>query len=255
METFLFGPDEGLFGAYWEGGSNPQAPAVLICNGFGQDYMRSNMVLQHTARMMADAGCAVLLFDYYGTGDSAGDSEEADLGSLLRDTQIAKQELLEISGRRRMVSLGIRLGAWMALQVSERAVIWDPIVDGKAMVTELLELTEKIPQDSFRFPVPRDVAGVPNPELAGFRHSGELLEQLNTQSLSALVEGRRYEWMAMLSSAAELPNVVTPLLEGRCHQLVTFERGSDHWNQLAQLEIALVPSPELRQLTSAVVAC
>ncbi len=79
MDTFLFGPGDRLFGAYYEGSGPPSAPPVLICNGLGQDAMRSHLLLRNLARRLSAVGGPVLQFDYRGTGDSWGDPDENTL--------------------------------------------------------------------------------------------------------------------------------------------------------------------------------
>jgi pimeloyl-ACP methyl ester carboxylesterase len=114
--------------------------AVLLCHPAAQEYMRCHWALRQLALRLAGAGFHVFRFDYFGTGDSAGGSEEADLEQWRRDVGEAIEELKDVSGVRRPSLVGLRLGATLAAQTPARLkdlVLWEPVVSGPAYLGEL----------------------------------------------------------------------------------------------------------------------
>jgi exosortase A-associated hydrolase 2 len=116
----------------------------VLCNPFGQEAIRSHRVYRIVADRLARSGFHVLRFDYFGTGDSAGDDHEGSLEAWIDDILRADEELVRRSGCRRSTWLGLRLGASLAALAStrraygpQRLVLWDPVLDGAAYLAEL----------------------------------------------------------------------------------------------------------------------
>ena len=119
---------------------------VLLCNPFGQEAIRCHRLLKVLAERLARAGLHALRFDYYGSGDSGGDDEEASLEGWIDDTVLAREELARVSGAATTSCFGLRLGASVAMLASargrggpERMVLWDPVVSGATYLDELTE--------------------------------------------------------------------------------------------------------------------
>lgn len=145
MKPFFFGDSaRPLFGLHHPpSGGTPRRWGVVICNPFGQEYLRAHRSLRELANRLAAEGFHVLRFDYYGCGDSSGDSEDVSLDQWLLDISAAIAEVKEASASQRFVLLGLRLGATLSAQLAsqrgdvERLVLWDPILDGAAYLQEL----------------------------------------------------------------------------------------------------------------------
>lgn len=175
IEPLFFGPRaRQLFGCYHE----PQAwPAreqgVVICYPMGQEYIRSHRACQHLASAVARAGYPALRFDYYGTGDSAGEPDAVDLERWQGDLALAVEELRARSGVGPVILAGMRLGGSLALTSAPRVddlaglVLWEPVVSGLAY---LAELAARHDEALLRFfAQPQDYRPVPHPtELLGF---------------------------------------------------------------------------------------
>jgi len=116
---------------------------VVICNPFGQEYLRAHRSLRELAKRLAEAGFHVLRFDYFGCGDSAGDGDEVTLEQWLLDISAAIAEIKETSASPKFALVGLRLGATLSALLAaqrrdvERLVLWDPILDGAAYLREL----------------------------------------------------------------------------------------------------------------------
>ena len=146
MNPCYFGSSkEPLFGIYHPPLSAATIrPAVLICPPLALEYMRAHWCLRRLADQLAMAGFHVLRFDYYGTGDSAGNSEEADVARWQEDIRCAADEVLEMSNSETLSIVGLRAGAALAATTQglhvHRAILWDPVVSGRTYVEQLRQL-------------------------------------------------------------------------------------------------------------------
>jgi alpha/beta superfamily hydrolase len=253
VETFLFGPDDRLFGAYYEGLGPPTAPAVLICNALGQEYMRTQIVLRHLARQLSAAGGPVLQFDYRGCGDSWGDPGTNRLDDLREDAATALQELLDISGSPRAVTVGVRFGAWLALELCDRVVAWDPILSGAGYVSALRDLSREVYADLNHFPVQRRYENDDDPELVGYRYAGTLLDELSAMDLDRVAGQKRFDRLALVSGAdASDREAVAEVLAGRTDSLEHFTANTAKWTSAWHIENSITPFPSLAELCATV---
>lgn len=178
---FYFGPERALFGMFHASGSTARK-AVLLCPPLGQDQIRCHRLYRQLAQALVAEGIAVLRFDYYGTGDSAGDSVEMDWQRCLSDTAVAADELRARSGVDRVFAFGARLGGSIALASAAQAsvagiVAWDPVFDGGAYVAQLDAMQSALCLDGRRFMVPRNAADAAAQWL-GFAISDSLHQQI-----------------------------------------------------------------------------
>lgn len=99
--------------------------------------------MRELASRLAQAGFHVLRFDYFGTGDSAGEGEDADLDRWVDDVGTAVEEARELSESTVVSLVGLRLGATLAALLGsqrggiKRTVLWAPIVSGADYLEEL----------------------------------------------------------------------------------------------------------------------
>lgn len=146
MNTMIFGrAPHSLFGVYHPPRtSTARRAGVVLCYPFGQEYMRAHRAFRQLALLLSGAGFHVMRFDYSSTGDSSGDGREASLARWTIDAAIAADELKDTADVTRVSFVGLRLGAAVAALAAasrkdvDEVVLWDPVVDGAAHVTELL---------------------------------------------------------------------------------------------------------------------
>ena len=143
FEAFYFGEGRGLYGIL--NGTRPFAgEAVLICSSIGQEHVRSHFTLQRLAKRLAARGVPALRFDYYGCGDSFGESHAATCVRWKRDIGEAYRELKRRTGATRITAVGVRFGAALLGDAANDLdlaglVLWDPVVDGSKYIAELAE--------------------------------------------------------------------------------------------------------------------
>lgn len=118
--------------------------AVLLCNPFGEEAVRAHRAYRVLAQRLEAAGYPVMRFDYAGTGDSQGDGRDFGVDDWVDDIMAAADELGARAGGRRVVLLGLRLGATLAVLAARRPgarfahlLLWDPVVEGAAYLADL----------------------------------------------------------------------------------------------------------------------
>jgi len=146
MNTFFFGSaDKRLLGVYHPPiGRVARGHGVVLCYPMGQEYMRAHRAFRQLANLLARRGFHVFRFDYFATGDSAGESEEATVAEWIANVGQAAEELKDNAGIDGVSIVGLRLGAALALLAGaaredvSRIVLWDPVIDGARYVEELI---------------------------------------------------------------------------------------------------------------------
>jgi pimeloyl-ACP methyl ester carboxylesterase len=117
----------------------PADVAFVMLNGFldrmGDRHLRA--LLADLARVLADCGCEVYHLDYFGTGDSYGETYEMDFHESCQDVAHVVDTLRATRGHRHLVLLGVRLGADLVLKLAEsradleHLILVEPVVNGR----------------------------------------------------------------------------------------------------------------------------
>jgi uncharacterized protein len=112
--------------------------AAVLCYPWGAEYVYAHRSMRQLAIKLSMAGFHTLRFDYFGTGDSAGDMTDADLSGWETDVESAIEGIRDIAGTTQVTLIGLRLGATIAARVARRLsnevealVLWDPIISGE----------------------------------------------------------------------------------------------------------------------------
>lgn len=256
MTPFFFGKEgEQLFGIYYEPGGAARGEAALMCYPFGHEYMRSHMAFRQLASSLAAEGLHVLRFDYFGTGDSAGEGRDTDLARWRRDIALAAAELREISGAAKLTVIGLRLGALLAAASladgleADHLVLWDPVESGSSFLSEMEALLkEKVACPHF----PRkSVPAVAHPEIYGTEVPQRLLDQLAALDLKSLKFS--IEAASLISTLPDEQGEILSLLSARCERLET-KTISDYgeWNSVARSGQALLAGPAIKDISAIV---
>jgi pimeloyl-ACP methyl ester carboxylesterase len=174
IPRFFGEPERALFGAYHPPeGRSDRRRGVLLCYPAPEEYRAVHWAYQRLATMLSGAGFHVLRFDYFGTGDSAGETGAGDLEQWTSDIATAACELQEVGAIERISLVGFRLGAPLALGACaaglrvRELVLWEPVLSGRAYLAQLAAEQERALRE-VRFPV--DVRREPD-ELLGYHMS------------------------------------------------------------------------------------
>lgn len=235
-KVHYFGGDDALLGAlHHPRRLRARTAAVLLCNPFGEEASRAHRIYRVLAMQLERAGYACLRFDYRGTGDSAGASEDASIADWVADIGRAADELRRASGSAQLVLVGLRLGATLAAMASagglavRHLIAWDPVLDGRGYLDELTTqhaayLRDEIGDDWQ--PHPGAV------EALGFPLTPALTAELAAIDLAAITP--RAELLTVVSSRG-----ATPSPWPRAHRIEAATSAA--WNSDAALNAAVVP--------------
>ena len=120
--------------------------SVLLIPPFADEMNKSRRMYSELARKLSSENYNVLMFDFYGTGDSDGLLEEASWQHWLDDIKSCLSHLHDkVSGGVSLVAM--RTGALLAaeyLNSSEaeinKLLLWQPVIDGKVFFNQFMRL-------------------------------------------------------------------------------------------------------------------
>jgi len=147
MVPIIFGPeDRRLFGFYHPAPVVARPPlAVVLCSPIGYEVMGVHRTYRHLADRLSARGFPTLRFDYDGTGDSAGESDDPGrMRAWLASVHAAIDEARARSGALRVALLGVRFGATLAMLVAaertdiECLIAWAPVIRGRTYSREMV---------------------------------------------------------------------------------------------------------------------
>ena len=167
---------------------------AVLCPTFGHENMIAHRGWIVLAERLAASGFHVLRFDYPGTGDSAGSGTDPDrLSAWQASISEAVRHLREVTNADRVVLIGLRLGATLALRAAEAIERVDgiaclaPVVSGRSHVREL-SLLAKTWRAVNLLPDPQHGAHPPGAylDVVGDRLTGQTLADLSRLDLDGL---------------------------------------------------------------------
>lgn len=156
MNAFFMGTAQRrLFGIHEPAAAHEgKARAAVLCQPWGDEYIYAHRSMRQLAVRLSLAGFHSLRFDYFGTGDSAGDECDTDPAGLRADVGAAIETLKEIAATPKVTLIGLRAGANVAAHAAasspgaiESLILWDPIIEG-AEGAALQSLVDVLPPRS-----------------------------------------------------------------------------------------------------------
>ncbi|MCW7537503.1 alpha/beta hydrolase [Aquabacterium sp. A7-Y] len=264
MTPLVFGPaGRPMFGLHHPAAVRlAPATAVLLCNPFGQEAVRTHRLFKVLAERLARAGMDVLRFDYHGTGESPGDDTAGDLAGWVADIGTAHEELLRRCSPEQVVWVGVRLGATLAAlacgsvrRAPDRVVLWEPLAHGADYLELLARKHVEALEDNFGQPQPEARAWLAThrldelDEAIGFGLSPRLRQQLMRLEPASFsgVSGLRWTVIAEPGNrgAGELAERFRSA--GQPVEWLDFAH-SFEWTSEEALNTALVPAEALQLL-------
>ena len=119
---------------------------MLFVPPFGEEMNKCRRQVTETAKALMAGGCASLVVDLYGTGDSNGEFAEASWPAWKADI-VSAMNWSEIKGLPVEALVATRLGCALAAEslresgrMVERTVFWHPVANGKQFITQFLRL-------------------------------------------------------------------------------------------------------------------
>lgn len=184
---YLGEPDRPRF-AWLHQPQTPNGIGMVIVPPFGFEAVCAHRSMRHLAEAAAQAGIAAVRVDLDGTGDSAGDDHDAGRWEAWLSSIDDACALLLASGARRLVLVGIRLGAMLAVQAAMRRndveglVVIAAVANGKAYLREarLLQMALDLP------PPPASIPTDGLHEIVGFAITDETRASISAIDLLAM---------------------------------------------------------------------
>jgi acyl transferase domain-containing protein/pimeloyl-ACP methyl ester carboxylesterase len=254
---FYFGPDKEIFGLCHVPKAGKRKTGVLFCPPLAQEYIRSHWAMKLLSNALMQKGLPVMKFDYFGTGDSAGDCNDWDLSRWTQDVVTAVAEMKRRTGVERVSLLGLRFGALLAASALDRQpihqlVLWDPVTSGnrylqglKRMHAESVENTKR----RFPFPTDKDLDLLKN-EILGFVFSSKLQEEISGISLGEINAAHCHGVDIVVSEDREEYTLLHALfLKMNMASGYHLMQDTGKWDDLFHLEEALLPSEVLQRIT------
>lgn len=161
------------------------AVGVLCIPPLLHEQPRSRRFIAEAANALAAGGVPALRFDFHGSGDSTGQGDALDFPSMRLDLDSAAAALREATGVARVAAIAWRAGALVLADAVEhglridRAVLWEPILDGAAwrQALEHDDAAERTRRPRPRPGVPR-TSDPADGQLMGFAASARLRDEL-----------------------------------------------------------------------------
>ncbi len=250
MNPMFFGQSVSpLFGVYHPpiGGSFLNK-AVLVCSPIAQEHNRSYKPIRNFAKLLSNKGYHVLRFDFSGVGDSFGDLRELKFTDWLEDVSLAYNELVDISGVKKVSVFGVRLGGTLAVlsdkyESMEKVVLWEPIQKGGDYVVEMKNMHQQMLVDEMRFNAPRDAADSYENEMLGHIYNKELINELSSVQLD--ITAMHKKDMELHSNSENLP-VSTKKSKNKSTVYLRYE--DDAWTDVKRIGDMLLTSAALTNI-------
>ena len=227
VRPFLLSGSKGPLWAIYYPPAAAAEPAgdILVAPAFAEEMNRCRAMVALQARAFARIGVGTLVLDPYGTGDSAGNFEDASW-EIWRDDLARGIEWLRQSANGCRALWGIRLGAIMAAELAardaaiERLLFWQPVANGKTYFTQFLRIRIAAEIDArggikSTEELRRRAAEGDLVEVSGYQIAPELARRLDEVRLPDAqgFGARRLTWYEVLATA-DAPHGNAKLIDG-----------------------------------------
>ncbi len=261
MNPLFFGSsDKALFGIYHApAAQSARNRGVVVCNPFGDEAIKAHRALRELANRLAAERFHVLRFDYFGTGDSAGETEEGRVEQWIEDIGTAADELRDSSGVAKVSIVGLRLGGSLALQAAarrrdiDRVAMWDPIVRGKPYYELLRKAHQAYLREEFNgaeLPSNR-LSPSTGDEIMGYAVPAEVRAAIENLELSAVDPGKVKRAVLVTSTkTAEVTALADALVERGVKLQHDFIPVGINWNSDSAMQSSLVPTEAIEAIVA-----
>ena len=181
---------------------------ILLCYPMGYEYIRWHRYFRRLAFFLSKAGFPVFRFDYFGCGDSEGDSKDWSMKQWMDDVSKAAEKFKTKAELSHLCMVGLRIGASLALMNSStrddinHLVLWDPVIDGKNYLDELNAGQKKMINFYHVIPKP-DSLHANQTEVLGYHLTDLIFDEINGLEISTvkniqtekilIVQNKQYE--------------------------------------------------------------
>jgi exosortase A-associated hydrolase 1/exosortase A-associated hydrolase 2 len=199
---------------------------ILHVPAFAEEMNKARPMVRDAATDLALQGYFVVILDLYGTGDSAGNFEDADWQCWKDDVECSVKWMLD-QGAEQVILWGLRLGCLLAADVVsdgnvpvQELLFWQPVVDGKLFVGQFLRLRTAASMLRGEKETLSSLHELLNTDgyldVAGYRLSVTLIRQLESVVLAGIHFDSlsQLHWLELVAEAGNPPTaLVSSLIE------------------------------------------
>jgi hypothetical protein len=164
---------------------------VLFCYPIGQEYMKSHWAFRLLANALVAEGIPVFKFDYYGTGDSLGDTDDWCIDRWSSDIVEAANHFKTTANITKLAVISLRFGCVLAANAIDKGlhvdelILWNPVVTGSQYLNTIKQSNRhSINNEQCYFPFPTDEdLGVQENEIMGYCYNEKVLKQIQSAQL------------------------------------------------------------------------
>lgn len=244
------------------GQANPDKSILLLPSIF-EEMNLSRAVLAKQAQYLADSGYCVYCLDYFGSGDSEGEIEQAEVNIWLQNITDAAA-WLNSAGVNSLRLWGMRFGGLLAtlalqdvtkiLSVSQM-ILWKPVNKGKQFMTQFLRLKQanSMMQGSEKVNWRETILSGNNTDVAGYEISAQLLASIDSLEMplsfsAPVAEHLSISWFEL--AAKSITPVVSKQTESWSQDKLTVScfEGSAFWQIPEIFEQSFLHQPMLSAL-------
>lgn len=165
---------------------------VIFCYPIGEDYIFQHRFFRLLSDSIVQQGVPVFKFDYLGTGDSMGDSNDWSMETWSKNVISAHYEIIKITGVEKVNVVAHGLGAIIAAKaieqkiVFEKCVFWDPVRSGSNYFSGMrTDHFNRIESQKKIYPFPGDGnLMIDQDEINGFIYKQELQSAISASNLA-----------------------------------------------------------------------
>ncbi|MCB9066932.1 MAG: hypothetical protein H6629_03880 [Calditrichae bacterium] len=251
-ESFYFDSNgKSLLGVYHAPAfSNDRQHGVVLCYPFGQEYVRTHRLFKQMAVRLSRDGYHVLRFDYFGTGDSAGELTDATINIWQENVHNAIEELHDCGDVQSVSLIGLRLGGAIAALAGAASgdvhsiALWDTVSNGETYWQSL----ETQHQNWLISHLVKPQSAGDVREIVGFTISDAFEKSVRQLDLSALQQSPAQHILILSNSENGVSGLENHLQKSGSQVKSQQIPEQQVWQESASLENFLVPNNSLQAI-------
>jgi exosortase A-associated hydrolase 2 len=194
---FIPSPEGKLFVTQF--GTLDSDTAILCLPSITEELNLARAVVAKQAQMFAQQDMPCFVLDYFGTGDSEGEFEQADCDLWLKNVLTAG-EWLKQQGFSKIILWGVRFGGLLMLAHQEalhqrlpivRQILWKPVISGKQFAGQFLRIKQAnsmMHQSSEKINWRQHILDGNNTEVAGYVVTAKMLASIDLLQLQDKIQ-------------------------------------------------------------------
>ena len=193
-------------------GALPSDHVVLCLPPLFEEMNLSRAVIAKQAQYFAEHGLITCVMDYFGTGDSEGETDDADVSIWLNDI-LEVASWLKSRGVQRLTLWGVRFGGLMLLHFQDelhktlpvcQQLLWKPLLSGELFVKQFIRLknlNSVLKGDEKKIDWRQNIREGNATEIAGYPLNQALLQSIESLAVTREIEPRTHiVWMELAAT-------------------------------------------------------